>query len=316
MDAAPPAPEEATPSGGIRPLLATSRVANIPSVVSNVSLGVALGTIAGNAQPGPGLAVTWALLSLAGILLYVAGNFLNDWADRGWDAIHRPERALPSGKFRPAHFLLTAILTAAGGLVLAGTRGFPPACAALAILLFIAIYTRWHKATPWAVVPMGLCRALLIVLGAVGAGGTFFPLILPHATALLIYIAALSLSARYESSPNPPAAARFSSRFLLIASGLAMAAPWFMRSPLATLSGLLPFVIWLALSLSLFRRPVPAHVSALLAGIPLLDWIALIPLALVFRAADAPASLLAACFLIPPLAFVSGRLLQKLAPAT
>jgi hypothetical protein len=59
-------------------------------------------------------------------------------------------------------------------------------------------------------------------------------------------------------------------------------------------------------------------VSRLLAGIPLVDWIALLPVAMTFmsnsREGAWPMAL--ACFLIPPLAFLSALLLQRLAPAT
>ncbi|MEO5716834.1 MAG: UbiA family prenyltransferase, partial [Luteolibacter sp.] len=93
-------------SGKLHALFATARIANVPSVVSNVWLGVALGiainTPMGEGQSGPG--IPWShviLLMTAGICLYVGGNFLNDWMDRRWDSENRPERALPRGLFKP-----------------------------------------------------------------------------------------------------------------------------------------------------------------------------------------------------------------------
>jgi hypothetical protein len=79
------------------------------------------------------------------------------------------------------------------------------------------------------------------------------------------------------------------------------------------LIAVLPYAIWILLSLSLWRKPVPVHVSRLLAGIPLVDWIALLPLALSGSPTD---PFYAACLLIPPTAFVSALLLQRVAPAT
>ena len=80
-------------SGKTHALLSTARVANIPSVVSNVWVGVVLGALmrsyAGDQPPS----IPWtsaAATTFAGILLYVGGNFLNDWMDRAWDAEHRP----------------------------------------------------------------------------------------------------------------------------------------------------------------------------------------------------------------------------------
>jgi hypothetical protein len=316
MHSPSPLPQAPPCCGKFLALLATSRVANVPSVVSNVSLGCALAAIATPHAVTPGLAIPWALLCLAGILLYVSGNFLNDWQDRPWDTIHRPERALPSGLFPPGLYLLISLSAAAAAMVLTAIVGAAASAVALLIWIFIAIYTRWHKATPWAVIPMGMCRALLIVLGAVGILHSFPPTLVPHAFALLLYIAALSLSARFESSPDQPPATRYLSRFLLIFSGLMMSAAWFSDSPAAAAAGLIPFMVWLVRCLTRYRRPIPAHVSALLAGIPLLDWVALVPLALTARAAGMGDAFSAACLIIPPLAFASGRLLQRVAPAT
>ena len=80
--------------------------------------------------------------------------------------------------------------------------------------------------------------------------------------------------------------------------------------------GALVYLAWLFACRKFFLRPVSSYVSALLAGIPLVDWIFLLPLAL-WRFPAAP--LLPAEWLslaLPPLAFVSALLLQRVAPAT
>ena len=70
-------------------LLSTTRIANVPSVVSNLGVGVLLGSIDGGAD------FSWPwLLSLAAVLFYVSGNFLNDWADRDWDRSCRCKRRI------------------------------------------------------------------------------------------------------------------------------------------------------------------------------------------------------------------------------
>jgi hypothetical protein len=61
---------------------------------------------------------------------------------------------------------------------------------------------------------------------------------------------------------------------------------------------------------------VSRHVSRLLAGIPLIDWMALLPLSLPSLAMTGTLPFTAACLFVPPLAFVSALLLQRLAPAT
>ena len=78
--------------GKFRPLLATLRIANAPSVASNVWLGVVLGQMA-TLELEFNFAWNAVLPALAGVLLYFAGNLANDWFDRDWDRTRRPERA-------------------------------------------------------------------------------------------------------------------------------------------------------------------------------------------------------------------------------
>ncbi len=319
--------------GKLRPLLATARIANVPSVISNVWVGIAIGSIVQRWEHGGQPVWLHAVfLMLAGVCLYIGGNFLNDWHDREWDAKNRPERALPNGLFSPATYLLTALLCGIAGVVLALLVSWKCAVVAALIILFIVIYTVWHKKAAWAVVPMGLCRALLPVMGFVGfAVAVRFRLtpefglpspsmfITYHALALLIYIAGLSLGARYESSPNPSVAALSASKAALVFSGLLAAFLWTYLSVKAGIIGFLPFAVWMLFCLTKFRRPIPVHVSALLAGIPLIDWIALLAYCLLLPPLAYPAAIqpyVIACLVIPPLAFITGRLLQRLAPAT
>jgi 4-hydroxybenzoate polyprenyltransferase len=331
----------------LRALLATLRIANAPSVVSNVWLGYMMGDLLwGDMIFGflEGAEFPWhrpVLLSLAGILLYFSGNLANDWFDRAWDKERRPERALPSGLFPPTAYLVSSWVLAGSGSAIAFL--VEPACGAcvLAIVALIAIYTRYHKQAIWSVLPMGLCRAGLYFLGAFAFWSempVFHPfansasafntlkqlaILLTLATGLVSYIAGLSLSARYEGMDDAPQGPRVISKALLILPLLAMSC-WFMGiSPLLGVIGMLPLALWLALCFTRFRRPIPRYVSALLAGIPLVDFIAACPVALaipfgLFGARPAIFAFphLMALLLIPLIAFVLGRLLQKVAPAT
>lgn len=322
-------------SGKLHALLATSRVANIPSVVSNVWLGVAVATILGDAPIAWGLTLR---LALAGVLLYIAGNFLNDWMDRAWDAKHRPERALPRGLFPPTLYLALAVVLAMLGVGAAASVGSASGIVALAIVGCIVIYTVWHKRSPWLVIPMGLCRALLPVLGFV-AFAPHLNGIWPAASGLFCYIAGLSLSARYEAMPHAPKIAMFASRTLLVTTAALMIkecvsllfclpvvnsglvaylegsknATWLTLPLPVAFSGAIAYYLWLVVCLTVRRKPVPVHVSSLLAGIPLVDWIVLLPISLSLGSWN-PFAI--ACLVTPPLAFVSALLLQRLAPAT
>ena len=171
-------------SGRTHALAATLRIPNVPSVISNVLLGVCLAAIHLQATPSPAV-VGWVTAS--GCALYLAGNLLNDLADREWDARHRPERALPRRLFRPLHYAVLAIALTAIAWSCAVLASLPALGAALLITAAILVYTRIHKQTAWSVLPMALCRALLPVMGFVAVSGRWM---LPGA--LLLASAALT----------------------------------------------------------------------------------------------------------------------------
>lgn len=331
----------------IRPLLATLRVANAPSVICNVVIGYLLGRYYWGDAQAIGPVLLW--LSLSALLLYFAGNLANDWFDRDWDKTHRPERALPQGVFRSATYLEAAVVTAVLGIALAFVASGRSGVTALGIAALIVIYTRIHKRSAWGVLPMGLCRAGLHVMGflaawptdlwqppelpsTVGSPDASFTInpsfvyqdigrgilfIATHAIGLLAYIAGLSLAARCESQDHPPQGTLILSRALLLLPLAALSSWWIPWYPLHGALALIPFAIWITLSLTLFRKPIPRFVSALLGGIPLIDWIAAIPLATTFVLPGEPTPPAAwIAFLLPPLAFLTALLLQKFSPAT
>lgn len=319
-------------SGKLHALLSTARVANIPSVVSNVWVGVAIGTLVSSSNiPIIPWNTAWILVA-AGVTLYVAGNFLNDWADRKWDAERRPERALPRGLFSASLYGALAAIFGMLGVALAATAGKGSGLTATGIAACICVYTYGHKRTPWAVVPMGLCRALLPVMGMVGVMGPFqipeftplreTPLMIGGCAAggLFCYIMGLSLSARYESMAFPPKGAIALSKGLLLIAALIVSFPvpvyWMTQTDIFW-GRLPPYGMWLLFCMTVHRKPIPVYVSGLLAGIPLLDWILMLPILVgmnSFQYGWNPSYI--ACFAIPPLAFISALLLQRLAPAT
>ncbi len=302
----------------IHALLATSRVANLPSVVSNVWLGAALGSLA---RAWEGREIPWVAtggLMLAGMLLYVAGNFFNDWQDREWDMQHRPERGLPRGLFPVNSYLMVALSAALAGVLLAGWVSWKSGVVALGICGCIWIYTVWHKRCRWAVIPMGLCRGLLPVMAFVAFSETL-SLVGLAAAGVFTYIVGLSLTARYESLAQAPKMAGLITRILLLGTALLLgwrqaeipAEPWM------ALVAVLPYLLWTSACLRWWRRPIPRLVARLLAGIPLVDAIVLLQIALVFaRVGPSWDAYVLACFTISPLAFISALFLQRLAPAT
>ncbi len=303
--------------GNLYALLSTARVANIPSVVSNIWLGVAVGLIYGNAMFSDSFWLPSTFLPMAGMFLYVGGNFLNDWMDRDWDKIHRPERGLPRGLF-PSHLYLTlAIAMILGGIGLAALVHWRSASIAVVIGFFIVIYTICHKRSSWAVIPMGLCRALLPVMSFFA----FYPYvngIWPMACALLCYIVGLSLSARYESMLEPPKLTGLIARLLLLTTAVLVA--WGNKQMLVdqthVIVGVIPYLAWTSFCLRYRRKPLPRLVSGLLAGIPLVDWMALLPVAMTMIISSGASPIAIGCIIISPLAFIFALFLQRLAPAT
>jgi heme O synthase-like polyprenyltransferase len=302
------------PESKIHALLATARIANVPSVLSNLGVGVFLG----GAASGGSFEWPW-LLMLSGVLLYIAGNFLNDWADRDWDKTRRPERALPQGMFPSWVYLVLALGGLIGGSLIAGLYGSGVLWVSLILVGMIVLYTVVHKKTPLSVVPMGLCRACLPLMGYLAMRGQLSVLALYPALALFVYIVALSLSARWESMGNIPLEKiRFARGLLVVAGLIAAALPMYMN-PMLGWIGLIPFGIWLVLSLTKFRSPVSAHVSALLAGIPWVDWIPLLPMSLTLLGHEKIGTSDLSFWiviLLAPVSFVLGRLLQRVASAT
>ncbi len=315
-------------SGKLHALLSTARVANIPSVVSNVWLGVFLTWTLDLPNKDPdGVVIPWLMagsLSLAGICLYIAGNFLNDWMDREWDVKNRPERALPRGLFPPNVYLAAAASLTIAGIAVAVRVNWLAGLMATMIVACIVIYTIWHKRAPWTVVPMGLCRGFLPMMGALGSleipdrlGDSVFIAI--HSgilgSALFCHIVGLSLSARNESQNRP--SNNIGSIFVIAAALMGLPFLFTGEYFLIGLAGVAPYGLWIWRCQTVSRKPIPRYVSALLAGIPLLDWVFLMPASwLIFQAGDAPLALTLAGLALPPLAFISALRLQRLAPAT
>lgn len=313
------------PCCNIHALAASARMANIPGVLGNVWLGIALAApTMTSVHKGPFWCMA-ATLAMAGLCLYLAGCFLNDWADRSWDARHRPERALPQALFAPGIYLSVTMVFCLLGCGLAAAIALPCLLVALAIVICIGLYTWMHKRSVWSVVPMGLCRALLPVLGFTGClawiqtSAASCAALVACSCGLFFHIVGLSLRARGESIPRPmPGGIALAGiLFPLAAASMLLATFLLFSFPIwLCISGLMPYAFWTGFCQTVARTPVTAHVSGALAGIPLLDWIVLLPLALApgFDVWSNPIAVLCLCY--PPIAFFSGRSLQRLAPAT
>lgn len=98
-------------------------------------------------------------LVLASLAVYHGGMALNDWADRGGDALARPERPLPSGALQPAAVLAAALALFVLGLA-AATWVSPRAGLWMAAVALAAIVYDLVGRGPWrGPALLAFCRA-------------------------------------------------------------------------------------------------------------------------------------------------------------
>ena len=310
-------------SGKLRALSASLRLPNLPSVWSNALTGAIFACLILDGGLDDLAKLPWALVMAS--CLYFAGNLLNDWKDQRWDASHRPERALPSGVFSPGLYLGIAILLLLTAMGLAAAINPPALAVCAALTAAIIIYTWCHKLTAWSVIPMALCRALLPCLGFFVCSSRWDRLewIAVPALMLFIYLILLSLRARSESRANSLAAMSLLSAVGFLLPPAIIAIWWYYphawtQALLVCLASAIPYLIWLGLTLTRYRKPVSRQVSALLAGIPLVDSLFLLPYLIMgyLHLPDLPAAPVIALAMAWLPCFILGRMLQRYVPAT
>ena len=252
--------------------LQLARLSNLPTVFSNVLVGVAL---ASGPAPFPWGATLLALFTAS--LLYTGGMALNDVFDRRLDAVERPDRPIPSGALSVREAvtftaLCFAIPLAAVAVFSPGAVGFVLALAA-AIVLYDALHKRWSG----SLVFMGLCRALVYALAAAMAARAAdrppdIGAVVLFGSLLALYIIGLTTVAQKEVKGGLGFRRGLASLMVLLPfSALLVAAP---LSPAWTLATGAILFAWLSRSARYARLRPPKIVPAVLgwlAGIALLD---------------------------------------------
>jgi 4-hydroxybenzoate polyprenyltransferase len=286
-----------------RTLLVLGRVSNLPTVWSNLLAGWLLN--GGNHDLG-----RVALLLLGGSFLYIGGMFLNDFCDASFDRHYCSKRPIPAGKISRRAVGILSFLWFVIGLACLAPLGVKPSQIALVLTLAIVLYDFCHKGVPWAPWLMGFCRFLLYPLAAESVPFKKFDFTLfnvdPLGAALGFYVIGITYLARGESRPGKPA--RWALILLLqpLLVGAERALNWRESWPGLALAGSLQLA-WMAWLLTpLWRKSNPSIgrvVSGLLAGIVLVDIVAVAPLT-GFQAA----------WLLP--LFFLALLLQRVIPAT
>ena len=132
-------------------------------------------TVPGDAWAGASRSATGSeasLMPVGSVLLYWSGMALNDWADRGVDAVERPERVIPSGRLRPDRVLLVAGLLGACGVAVTAAVGGPAALrVSVPLAALVATYDVVAKDSAAGPFVMASTRGLDVLLGATAAPG-------------------------------------------------------------------------------------------------------------------------------------------------
>lgn len=265
---------------GLRTILVLGRVSNLPTVWTNVMAGWFL---AGGDWSG---GVWWMMAGVS--FLYVGGMTLNDAFDAEWDGEHAKQRPIPAGAISKRKVwvlgwgqMVIGILVIA---VFSATEWYYPLALVFAIILYNWCHKRWKNAS----VVMGLCRFLVYVVAASAVAGDdgLIIIVIPFAMGLFVYVMGITIVARGESGGGKVG---WFGRLVLFAPLLVGVVMLPMLCLLVFSSGkgglllgmlaVAMFVLWLARALWHLRstRPdrVGRFVSALLAGIVLVDLIAL-----------------------------------------
>lgn len=252
--------------GQLRAWLVLARASNLPTVWSNCIAGCWLG--------GWNSWATVLLLCTAGSLFYIGGMFLNDLCDVAFDRQYKPDRPIVAGAVTPRAVVAAAIVLPCAGLLLA--LAIKPNVLLWGAILVVVItaYDILHKRIAWAPLLMATCRFLLYLMAAAAGVLGLTPRALGFALALALYVVGLSYLARGESRVR-----RTSSFWLLLLFAPVVAGFYFDSTPVALLCAL-PLLLWIWRAFVLAKATAARAVSVLLAGIVLVDLLAISPTSL------------------------------------
>jgi 4-hydroxybenzoate polyprenyltransferase len=154
----------------MRDVVGIVRVVHPAPTAAVVALSVTLASILA-AQAGlPAFGARTWLTALAVLGSQVVTGALNDWADRGRDALAQPDKPIPAGQLTPRAALGVAW---AGSIVLAAASaplGLLPLALGVAATASAVAYSLWLSGTPLSVLPYLISFGILPVWVAAGIG--------------------------------------------------------------------------------------------------------------------------------------------------
>lgn len=202
--------------------------------------------------------------------------FLNDAFDADFDRQHRRQRPIPTGAITERDVWLSGLILLASGAATLFWMGRSTAILTLLLIACILVYDAIHKAIEFSPVLMAGCRLLLYLVAASVSDKGVTGLAVWSALALAAYIVGLSYLARKETSRGPlqnwPTYFLFAPIFLalLVNNG------GYQRVALVISLIVAAWILWcLRHTFWTPQRNIGFTVSLLLAGIPLVDWLAI-----------------------------------------
>ena len=256
------------PMSKLRALLVLGRVSNVPTIWSNCLAGWLLG--------GDGDWPVFGWLCLGATLVYLGGMYLNDAFDAGFDREFRRERPIPSGAIDPAIVWTLGLLWLLGGCAVLAIVVGAPLLLVLLLVTTVLVYDAVHKVIAFAPLLMAACRFFLYLIAAATGGFGVTGIAVWAGGVLAAYIVGLGHLARRESTGTAFDCAPLA----LLAAPVVLAVV--VNNDEFRASGLvLSFLTggWILLSLRhTLTNPQPdigRSVGALLAGIPLIDLLAI-----------------------------------------
>jgi hypothetical protein len=252
-----------TPAARVRAWLVLARASNLPTVWSNCVAAYWLG--------GWNTTATVFLLCVAVSLLYVAGMFLNDACDVMFDRRYKPERPIVAGSVMRRQVVIVALVLFLAGVFLLATINGRVLLFGAILALLIVVYDLVHKRISWAPVLMAACRFLVYMTAASAGRAGITPRALGFATGLGLYVVGLSYLARGETRAMSSSVHWTLMLFAPVIVGLA-----FNFRALTVLCAV-PLLLWICYGRTVAKENVGRAVAILLAGIVLVDLLAVSP---------------------------------------
>jgi hypothetical protein len=251
----------------LRGYLSMARISNSPTVATNVLAGAALAS-------SFALDRRLALLVAALVAFYTAGMYLNDLCDYEIDKRERAERPLVTGSVTHREaWGITLVLFALANALLVPLGGWV-SVAGLVLMGLIVLYDVWHKKNIVSPLIMGANRFMVYIIAFLAYQPALTSRIIAAAGLLLLYILGVTFIAKSETS-----SASFTKYWPL--GVLLTPALYYALAGAGWLSwvALAGFVGWTLYSATFIysddKRSISTAVSFLLAGIALLDALAL-----------------------------------------